>query len=112
MAEMNIGVGEAACAADEALLAVYVLVAKQIPQAEAAYALTSQMIQQKQGALSLPLILLSVSAIGEGLTAYTMEQSSAKFYSTSVASQARRALSNSRFVYQSEVSRLRKTISK
>jgi len=108
MAEINTGVSEAVLAANKALLAVNVLVAKQIAQAEAAYALTSQMIQQKQGALSLPLIMLSALAIAQGLTAYAMEQMSAESYSTSVAVQARLALKNSRSVYQAEVSRLRK----
>jgi hypothetical protein len=106
MADMNGGVSEAILAANKALLTVDVLVAKQLVQAEAAYTLTKEMIQQKQGALAIPLIVLSVAAIRRGLTAYAMEQISAESYSMSMAAQTQRALKNSQSVYQAAVSRL------
>ena len=106
MADMNSGVNDAILAANKALLTVDVLVAKQLVQAESAYTLTKEMIQQKQGALAIPLIVLSVAAIGQGLTAYAMEQMSAESYSMSVAAQTERALKNSQSVYQAAVSRL------
>jgi hypothetical protein len=103
---MNSGVSEAIFAANKALLTADVLVAKQLVQAEAAYMLTKEMIQQKQGALAIPLIVLSVAAIGQGLTAYAMEQMLAESYSMSMAAQTQRALKNSQSVYQAAVSRL------
>ena len=106
MADMNGGVSEAILAANKALLTVDVLVAKQLVQAEAAYTLTKEMIQQKQGALAIPLIVLSVAAIGRGLTANAMEQISTESYSMSMAAQTQRALKNSQSVYQAAVSRL------
>ena len=106
MADMNGGVSEAILAANEALLTVDVLVTKQLVQAEAAYTLTKEMIEQKLGALAIPLIALSVAAIGQGLTAYAMEQISAESYSMSMAAQTQSALKNSKSVYQAAVSRL------
>jgi hypothetical protein len=108
MADINIGVSEAILAAGRALLSVDVLVAKQLVQAETAYMLTREMIQQNQGALAIPLITLSVAAIGQGLVAYAAEQTSAELYSRSTAEQTQRAFENSQSVYQAAVSRLQR----
>jgi hypothetical protein len=106
MADIDIWVSEAVLAANRALMTVDALVAKQLVQAETAYTLTREMIQQNQGALAIPLIMLSAAAISQGLTAYAMEQVSAESYSTSTAAQTQRALKNCQSVYQAAVSRL------
>jgi len=67
-------VADAQTAADEAVVTAELSASSGVAEAEIAYSLTYQMIQQNQGALAIPLCGLAAAAIAEGLTAYEREQ--------------------------------------
>jgi hypothetical protein len=70
-------VADAQTAADEAVVTAELSASSGVAEAEIAYSLTYQMIQQNQGALAIPLCGLAAAAIAEGLTAYEREQAAA-----------------------------------
>jgi len=70
----ELGVTGAESAALQAVIAAEASATAGIAQGRIAYLLTYNMIKQKQGALSLPLIALAFTAITAGLEAYARTQ--------------------------------------